>query len=84
MRRGGLDLEKESGQGEEIGEGGEDKMARAAGHPCPRAAADGGGPVKRPLIREDLKVINISPRRLITLLLHQMVHHHTTLRGSGQ
>ena len=28
MRRGGLDLEEESGQGEEVGEGGEDEMAR--------------------------------------------------------
>ena len=27
---------------------------------------------------------NISPRRLMTHLLHQMVHHHTTLRGNGQ
>ena len=27
---------------------------------------------------------NISPRRLITHLLHQMVHHRTTLRGNGQ
>ena len=27
---------------------------------------------------------NISPRRLITYLLHQMVHHRTTLRGNGQ
>ena len=27
---------------------------------------------------------NICPRRLITHLLHQMVHHHTTLRGNGQ
>ena len=28
--------------------------------------------------------INISPRRLMTNLLHQMVHHRTTLRGNGQ
>ena len=27
---------------------------------------------------------NISPRRLITHLLHQMVHHRTTLCGNGQ
>ena len=27
---------------------------------------------------------NISPRRLITYLLHQMVHHRTTLHGNGQ
>ena len=27
---------------------------------------------------------NISPRRLMTHLLHQMVHQHTTLRGNGQ
>ena len=27
---------------------------------------------------------NISPRRLMTHLLHQMVHHRTTLRGNGQ
>ena len=27
---------------------------------------------------------NISPRRLIIYLLHQMVHHRTTLRGNGQ
>ena len=27
---------------------------------------------------------NISPRRLITHLLHQMVHHRTTLHGNGQ
>ena len=27
---------------------------------------------------------NISPRRLITHLLYQMVHHRTTLRGNGQ
>src|SRR6185369_7148448 len=27
---------------------------------------------------------NISPRRLMTHLLHQMVHHRTTLRGSEQ
>ena len=27
---------------------------------------------------------NISPRRLITHLLHQMVHHRTTLRSNGQ
>ena len=27
---------------------------------------------------------NISPRRLITHLLHQMVHHRTNLRGNGQ
>ena len=27
---------------------------------------------------------NISPRRLIIHLLHQMVHHCTTLRGNGQ
>ena len=27
---------------------------------------------------------NISPKRLITHLLHQMVHHRTTLRGNGQ
>jgi hypothetical protein len=40
--------------------------------------------VKRPPIREDLKVMLISPRSLITLLLHQMVHHRTTLRGNGQ
>ena len=26
---------------------------------------------------------NISPRRLITHLLHQMVHYHTNRRGSG-
>ena len=29
-------------------------------------------------------VINISPRRLMTHLLHQMVHYRTTLRGSEQ
>ena len=41
--------------------------------------------MKRPLIREDLKcVTNISPRRLMTHLLHQMVHYRTTLRGSEQ
>jgi len=27
---------------------------------------------------------NISPKRLMTHLLHQMVHHRTTLRGNGQ
>ena len=27
---------------------------------------------------------NISPRRLIIYLLHQMVHHRTTLHGNGQ
>ena len=27
---------------------------------------------------------NISPRRLMTHLFHQMVHHRTTLRGNGQ
>ena len=27
---------------------------------------------------------NISPRRLMTHLLHQMVHHRTTLRSNGQ
>src|SRR6185437_14708228 len=27
---------------------------------------------------------NISPRRLMTHLLHQMVHHRTTMRGNGQ
>ena len=27
---------------------------------------------------------NISPRRLMTHLLHQMVHHRTTLCGNGQ
>jgi hypothetical protein len=27
---------------------------------------------------------NIGPRRLIIHLLHQMVHHHITLRGNGQ
>ena len=27
---------------------------------------------------------NISPRRLMTHLLHQMVHYRTTLRGNGQ
>ena len=27
---------------------------------------------------------NISSRRLMTHLLHQMVHHRTTLRGNGQ
>ena len=27
---------------------------------------------------------NISPRWLMTHLLHQMVHHRTTLRGNGQ
>ena len=29
-------------------------------------------------------VTNISPRRLMTYLLHQMVHYRTTLRGSEQ
>ena len=29
-------------------------------------------------------VTNISPRRLMTHLLHQMVHYRTTLRGSEQ
>ena len=29
-------------------------------------------------------VTNISPRRLMTHLLHQTVHHRTTLRGNGQ
>ena len=29
-------------------------------------------------------VTNISPRRLMTHLLHQMVHHRTTLRGTEQ
>src|SRR6185436_9007749 len=29
-------------------------------------------------------VTNISPRRLMTHLLYQMVHYHTTLRGSEQ
>ena len=27
---------------------------------------------------------SISPRRLMTYLLHQMVHHRTTIRGNGQ
>ena len=27
---------------------------------------------------------NISPKRLITHLLHQIIHHRTTLRGNGQ
>ena len=38
--------------------------------------------VKRPLIREDLNVIqNISPRRLMPHLLHQMVQNLTNLGG---
>ena len=38
--------------------------------------------VKRPLIREDLNVIqNISPRRLMPHLLHQMVQNRTNLGG---
>ena len=31
-----------------------------------------------------LKCDTISPRRLMTHLLHQMVHHRSTLRGNGQ
>ena len=38
--------------------------------------------LKRPLIREDLNVIqNISPRRLMPHLLHQMVQNRTNLGG---
>ena len=41
-----------------------------------------GARVKRPLIREDLNVIqNISPRRLMPHLLHQMVQNLTNLGG---
>ena len=39
-------------------------------------------PVKRPLIRENLNVIqNTSPRRLMPHLLHQMVQNRTNLGG---
>ena len=45
-------------------------------------AAAPGRAVKRPLIREDLNVIqNISPRRLMPHLLHQMVQNRTNLGG---
>ena len=38
--------------------------------------------VKRPLIREDLNVIqSTSPRRLMPHLLHQMVQNRTNLGG---
>ena len=38
--------------------------------------------MKRPLIREDLNVIqNISPRRLMPHLIHQMVQNLTNLGG---
>ena len=41
-----------------------------------------GKEVKRPLIRENLNVIqNTSPRRLMPHLLHQMVHNRTNLGG---
>ena len=40
------------------------------------------GILKRPLIREDLNVIqNTSPRRLMPHLLHQMVQNRTNLGG---
>ena len=42
------------------------------------------GCLKRPLIKEDLKVIQYQSQEADTLLLHQMVHHRTTLRRSRQ
>ena len=47
-----------------------------------QSASPSPAPVKRPLIREDLNVIqNISPRRLMPHLLHQMVQNRTNLGG---
>ena len=53
---------------------------RLAPAPRRRASPREASPHKRRLKCDT----NISPRRLITHLLHQMVHHHTTLRGNGQ
>ena len=41
-------------------------------------------PEASPHKRRHKCVTNISPRRLMTHLLHQMVHYRTTLRGSEQ
>ena len=49
-------------------------------HPATAPAASEASPHKRRLKCDT----NISPRRLMTHLLHQMVHHRTTLRVNGQ
>jgi hypothetical protein len=40
--------------------------------------------LKRPPIREDLKVLLYQSQEADNTLLHQMVHHRTALRGNGQ
>ena len=56
------------------GRGGSDRLGRRGGREAEAS------PHKRRL----KCVTNISPRRLMTHLLHQMVHYRTTLRGSEQ
>ena len=59
-----------------------------AGTPAPAertALVQGEAPGEASPHKRRLKcVTNISPRRLMTHLLHQMVHYRTTLRGSEQ
>ena len=47
------------------------------------AASSSSSFVKHPLIREDLNAIQYQSQEADTHLLHQMVHHHTILRGGG-